>query len=592
MTRNEHKPKHSPYRYIKKNSQLGVALALPDEKDETTNRWIYESRNEHAYYYEYDEEDFLVHGSSKTIPIALVWKLQQLNDDGSGTVLDSENFVKPSSLPNFIMTKFNDHYYTRENEEQTTLNIAKHYRPCYLFVAVQKPSKHHCYVSHGCFGFLKLCKMGFQVDSNQRLHILDEVCICFPISMFIHQCTENYFKFIIVGERKYNATLEINQECITKSKFHIEYTNDPDTVDVCRVREHVFWPAAYGSNKNTSWMFMDYSYLKQELQFQRQYLTSSCKIDVKESWSAPLPLKYRKDLCMYMEYQNERQYSNDIDDKHAMERYLLVYRRQQLNQQCSSNGTHGITLLQMQLGESQVFLRPTNFLNFGKLFDSKHNIKLLSCCKLSNSKYLIMSSLKGSEKFNYSRYKATSFQELFIHSILWVLIDLENKLVKRVYPRVYHLSKRMSDDGFQQVSKKKYCGKRLPTIMNDFEDGDLNGGYSDVHLLQLIASKNEVNNTSVNASTCHERNDISLCGTNIKKDIETIAFRPFPSNPDLFQVMVFFKTNLVNDWRQPTRNAPDYGKIFRFYFKLRDECGTRLSITFEHYRDITIVTCQ
>ncbi|KAF0983041.1 hypothetical protein FDP41_011019 [Naegleria fowleri] len=555
MTRHEHKPKHSPYQYIKKNSQLGVAVGWAEDIDSTTK------------------------GYSATIPIALIWKKLQTTEDDDERV-DSETIEKSH---NYILTNFN-HFCDDNEKEHKRVNLAKHYRPCYLLVVLREPWKRNSYVSNGWIGLLKLNKLGFRMDTlNQRLHILGKTSVYFPLSIFINEWTKEYFNFFMLGtQSNVNVMFEINQECLTESKLQIERMKQDEFV-YCSFKGQVFWPTI-GSSKRC-WTFTN-KYYYEELQLRRIYLKDNFQLAEEKKWSIKLPLT-NKDQFMYLEYQH----LNENEQNDVIERYLLVSVSQ------SKRWIH--SLLQMQLGESQAFLTPTNFLNFDKLFNNdiqrhaKNNVKLLSHCKLTNSKYLIMCWLITSKQ-GHTRYKLKSFQDLFIHSTAWMLIDFESKLVKRVFPRVYRLSKKINEDGFKQVSSKKklYSGKRLPK-KSYFQDGDLNGGYSDVHLLQLIRTKNDTNSPCEEEDVVpEERNDIMLFGTNSKKDIQTIAFRPFLSNPDLFQVMVFFTSDVVTDCRKDVCHSSDYGKMFRFYFKLRDECSTRLTSTFKHYHDITLVTLQ
>jgi len=219
-----------------------------------------------------------------------------------------------------------------------------------------------------------------------------------------------------------------------------------------------------------------------------------------------------------------------------------------------------------------------HFDNFCKLWkENRLYIKPLCHTKLTDGKYLFLAQCNSKRGNNHS---VTTFQQLFTDRSIWLLVDLNEKRTKRVFPRVYDLGKQTITQPEYTLVKNKKDGRKEHTTPL-YEDGDLNGGYTDRVLLKNIKP-------SISLSDLDEKDRsimVPVSQDEITKHVTMRAFRPFYSNPDLFQVMVFFTKSVANDVRDLDREAR-YGKMFRFFFKFRDETKVKVRKVGSRFADV------
>ncbi|EFC46796.1 predicted protein [Naegleria gruberi] len=215
------------------------------------------------------------------------------------------------------------------------------------------------------------------------------------------------------------------------------------------------------------------------------------------------------------------------------------------------------------------------FENYDQFMPYDENNSVITC-PLTDTKYLIFISTN-------TQQRTTTYQTLFTKRIIWLLVDLNERRVKRVYPRVYDLANLTSkSDDFITVKKKVRRGR----IGNDtvFPDGDLNGGYSDPALLSEIKPSNihssdlkdYANGSSSLFEPLIDQKPTSLIPYPEKcklANTKLFSFRPFPENPELFQVHFCFpETHVILNYLLSTvEKIHTHGQSFRFYFKFRDE---------------------
>ncbi|EFC38065.1 predicted protein [Naegleria gruberi] len=222
--------------------------------------------------------------------------------------------------------------------------------------------------------------------------------------------------------------------------------------------------------------------------------------------------------------------------------------------------------------------------------------QILCHTQLSEGKYLFMTYSKSSKRIS------SDFQHYFTNEIVWILVDVNEKRTKRVYPRVYNIAantttghertflnqSNQDETSFQTVQKKKRGGKIQKKFHTDEEhlylDGDLNGGYSDSSLLKKIngITNSSIDQTSTSVMIPILKEDIT------NNDVTMRAFRPFFSNPDIFQVLVFF-SKVVEDG---VDFNPHFGKMFSYFFQFKNETKVKVRKVGRRFSDVNIITCS
>ncbi|KAG2387518.1 hypothetical protein C9374_001112 [Naegleria lovaniensis] len=203
--------------------------------------------------------------------------------------------------------------------------------------------------------------------------------------------------------------------------------------------------------------------------------------------------------------------------------------------------------------------------NFEEVF--QHNMKILSTCKLVNGKYLIMGRMIKDD-LDESDNNVPTFDRLFAKEIIWIVLDLNLKTVKRVFPREDPIASSSSSTNHEKRSKKQKKTSNQPQFLF-IQDGDLNGGFANP--FPRNSSKNQLsdNLNYISEDKRFKKYDLQIPKpTILDSNLTLCSIRPFPSNPDLFQIMLNFKR------RQAVYYSNEcHGQLFRFYFRMREECS-------------------
>ncbi|EFC36732.1 predicted protein [Naegleria gruberi] len=201
-------------------------------------------------------------------------------------------------------------------------------------------------------------------------------------------------------------------------------------------------------------------------------------------------------------------------------------------------------------------------------------------CELNDRFYLLCSCSNQS--------KPETFQYFMLNELRWHIFDLEENSVRRVYPVVYSLNDDKEiepiDLSFQIERNWKKFNQSITNI-DSCQSGDLNGGYSDKVLYQLakngqMISEDDIINYSPSAiAISDQRNIESPC---------MASFRPFHSNPDLFQVQLMF-SNFVKESKIEANIK--MGFMFSFQFKIVEEFTKIKERLFENLTRQTLTDC-
>ncbi|KAF0974658.1 hypothetical protein FDP41_006132 [Naegleria fowleri] len=448
--------------------------------------------------------------------------------------------------------------------------IPRHeYRPSHLLIGIQSRT----YFMEMSFALLKLGKNGASLEmeenSNSRLCFLydDSNRRSFQLSdefdgIYIAHYDEKQVTFLA----NYEFTLMLNEQDVRKSKLHM-------------IRGLNSLPIAYYRRWGERSLFRDnegsfYRVMIRHHWIQVDGIKRSTEL-IRISTPTPTgPVTFQPVTC----FNNEEikfallLQKNISSQQEGCKEFYAILSSQNSKREFSS--IHRIYVPHNAPASQQV----VHFTNFKKYFvngKKNFNLKIISHCKLTSNKYLIMAHCKP--RRNNITNVMSSFQQFFMDRVMWILIDLHTKHIKEVYPRVDKLKQKQQQpitDDFTTVPKRKRGGKFCISVQSEFEDGDLNGGYSNVTLLKHLK---EVNNTNafVNDNTIKQEEETEesnqyLIPPNVKLKDEVIlkAFRPFSTNPDIFQVMVFFAVDKTF--------ANQCGKMFRFFFKFKDECKSTL----------------
>ncbi|KAF0983618.1 hypothetical protein FDP41_010683 [Naegleria fowleri] len=537
-------PQHNPPHYFKDNSLEGFLENFGDYVDKH-NRIVY---NMWDYDYYYDDDQYSM---MNTIPIALILELQEDHHE---------------NLPKYILWG------------DLTRQIPKrNYRPSYLFVAIRSEG---CWIEVS-FALLKLGRLGSCVDDSRLtfLHHLNNDNSSMKsysmsdqlLSFYISQNDEKQITFLC--EIEFQFQLVLNDQDVKKSTFHYL-----ETFNYLSTRYKSFWgeSSLFSVNENVYYHAVMNSH-----------------------WNGGLGSFQTTDLIRVSTQSDNNQYANVeqvICIKNGPVVYALLMEKQENDNNEESYKEFFVILTEERKRESSIQKihiqkneppSKTNvyFTNFEKYFvdeQNKFNLEIVAHCKLTFNKYLVMAYCKS--KRNHIT-KVNTFQQLFTDRTMWLLIDVQSKHIKQVFPRVYDLAKKQHDtkDDFTPVTKRKRRGTFSVLSNPEYEDGDLNGGYSNVTLLKQIKNLKGVNDKDYENEEQSNEDTIPFDQELMSPNIETMkgvflkAFRPFATNADIFQVMVFFTTT------QPKQ----YAKMFRFFFKFRDECNINLHKVAKYFTDVT-----
>ncbi|KAG2370767.1 hypothetical protein C9374_014261, partial [Naegleria lovaniensis] len=455
-------PQHNPPHYFKDNSLEGFISTFGDYVDKN-NRIVYNMWDYYDYYYE-DEN-----ATVRSIPIALILELQ-------------EDLYVMDQLPKYILCS------------DFTKIPKKKYRPSYLFIAIRTKG----YWMEFSFALLKLGKLGSWVDESRLTflyHSNDHSSRSYSItdqldSIYISYCDEKQMKFLVGLELQFGLVL--NEQDVKKSTFHYSETNDHlllryhriwgDTV-FCRNNERTYyhivlqyhWIHTHGASRTTDLIRVS---TRSETNATSNVEQLICLKDEAVQYAV---LMEKGDS---MEMRHDQQ-----DDAQCKEFYIILS-----CQKSNNKNTNAIYKVYVPKNESPSKI-PVYFTNFEKYFvDEQHhyNLEIVSYCKLTCNKYLVMAFCKSRR---HSIDKITSFEQLFTDRTMWLLIDVHTHHIKQVFPRVYDLAaqQRKNKDEFTTVTKRKRGGRFAISRRSECEDGDLNGGYSNVTLLKQIKNLKGVN---------------------------------------------------------------------------------------------------
>ena len=185
-----------------------------------------------------------------------------------------------------------------------------------------------------------------------------------------------------------------------------------------------------------------------------------------------------------------------------------------------------------------------------KLLKSKKMEQMIvKSCEITDSMTLMM--------FYPVDLKSDTIQYFFMNQVSWILVDWETETVKSVSPVVYPIGIRENVD-FTFTVKRRKSKNFLKRICPLIYRGDFNGGYSDAFLFHA-GMENELTNDEI-MFRAHSPTRISDM-VNFEHPI-ICSYRPFPSNPDLFQVKLLLTK---------TGNPSKVDNMFGFVFKIVEE---------------------
>ncbi|KAG2372799.1 hypothetical protein C9374_013163 [Naegleria lovaniensis] len=225
----------------------------------------------------------------------------------------------------------------------------------------------------------------------------------------------------------------------------------------------------------------------------------------------------------------------------------------------------------------EVKLKKLNFTNFNTYFTQ--NMKTLNTCKLVNGKYLVMGRMSNGVEStakelsshainNDNIVQHPTFDRLFAEEIIWIVLDLNMKTVKRVFPREDPIASSSSTNHHEKRSKKQKKTSNQPQFLF-IQDGDLNGGFANP--FPRNSSKNQLSDTLnyISEDKRFKKYDLQIPKSiMLDSNLTLCSMRPFPSNPDLFQIMVH-----ITYHSSAYYSSEIYGRLFQFYFRMREECS-------------------